>query len=95
MHANARLTERCRRELVALVVGGMAPTEAAVRFGVSRTTVYRWVGRARSGESRWWVDRSSAPRHSPNRVSGEITAKILELRKRWGLSPVRIAASPP
>lgn len=93
MHRNARLTERCRRELAAAVETGMSVARAAATFGVSRTTVYRWVGRARSGEADWWQDRSSAPHVSPNRISAEIETQIIELRQAWGISPIRIAAT--
>ncbi len=93
MHGSARLTERTRRELAAAVLGGVPVAVAARRFGVSRPTVYRWVGRARLGVDGWWRDRSSRPVRSPYRVSGEVAGEIVELRRRWGLSPVRIAAT--
>ena len=92
MHANARLTERVRRELVAVVDSGVSRSEAARRFGVSRTTVCRWVDRAGSGEVDWFRDRSSRPRSSPNRIPGWVEAEIVVIRRRWGLSPTKIAA---
>ncbi len=91
MHANARLTERTRRELAEAVVAGLSPSAAAIRFGVSRTTVYRWVGRARTGQDGWWRDRSSRPGTSPNRIGAETAAQIVKIRLQWGISPVRIA----
>lgn len=90
MHANARLTERVRQELVLVVASGVGVSVAAARFGVSRTTVYRWVRRAAAGGDRWWQDRSSAPLRSPNRVDGEVVAEIVRLRATFGLGPVRI-----
>ena len=93
MHANARLTERVRQELAAAIEAGMRPSDAAHRYGVSRTTVYRWVNRARSGERSWYKDRSSAPHRSPNRIPTHLAAEILELRHRWGISPIRIAGT--
>lgn len=93
MHANARLTLVQRRELVETVEGGVSPSVAAGLFRVSRTTVYQWLRRARSGGSDWYFDRSSRPRRSPNRVSSEIEADILGLRTTWGISPVRIAGT--
>ncbi len=92
MHANARLTERVRRELVAVVEGGVSQAVAARRFGVSRTTVARWVSRARGGGSDWFCDRSSRPHVSPNRVPRSVEDRVVELRNRWGLSQVKIAA---
>jgi transposase InsO family protein len=93
MHANARLTERVRVELVSAVTAGMSPTAAAAAFRVSRTTVYRWLRRAAAGGDGWWRDRSSAPRRSPNRISAADEAEILRLRRTWGLSPIRIAGT--
>ncbi len=92
MHANARLTYRCRRELAqAVLEGGMSPSEAARVFGVSRPTVYRWVRRAESGRDGWWVDRSSRPHRSPGLIDEVVEAEIVALRKQWGLSPVKLA----
>ena len=94
MHANARLTYRCRQELAqAVVEEGMSPAEAARVFRVSRTTVYRWVRRAVSGGDGWWVDRSSRPHSSPGLIDAAVEAEIVELRDRWGLSPHLIGAS--
>jgi transposase InsO family protein len=93
MHANARLTELVRREMVAAVEAGLSPGCAADRFGVSRTTVYRWLRRARSGVDGWFRDRSSRPHHSPNRVGAGIETEVLRLRTTWGISPVRIGAT--
>lgn len=91
MHANARLTERTRRELAEAVVAGLSPSVAARRFGVSRTTVYRWVRRARTGEEGWWRDRSSRPHSCPGRIDDAVAAEIVAIRSRWGLAPVKIA----
>jgi len=93
MHANARLTPVLRRELAVSVESGLSPSEAAKQFRVSRTTVYRWLRRARSGSTDWFMDRSSRPHHSPNRVSTDIEADILRLRATWGISPVTISGS--
>jgi len=92
MHGSARLTERTRRELVGMVGSGVPVSVAATRFGVSRPTVYRWLGRAHSGKDGWWKDRSSRPRFSPNQINADIEQRIVELRQEWGLGPVRIGA---
>lgn len=93
MHANARLTPVQRRELVEVVEGGVPPSVAAGMFRVSRTTVYQWLGRARSGVSDWCLDRSSRPWSNPNRVDADIETEIIRLRTTWGISPVRIAGT--
>ena len=93
MHANARLTYRCRQELArAVLENGMAVAEAASVFGVSRPTVYRWVHRARTGQDDWWVDKSSRPQNSPALIDPTLEAEIVTLRTTWGLSPVKIGA---
>jgi transposase InsO family protein len=93
MHANARLTPVQRRELVEVVEGGVPPSVAAGMFRVSRTTVYQWLSRARSGVSDWWLDRSSRPWSSPNQLDADIEAEIVRLRTTWGISPVRISGT--
>ena len=40
--------------------------------GVSRQTAYRWVKRWREEGEAGLQDRSSRPRHSPNRVPPEV-----------------------
>lgn len=87
MHANARLTPRTRRELVAMIESGTPVSRAAETFGVSRQTAYRWLGRFRTGEPVWWNDRSSCPGSSPRRLDDEIVEQILELRQTWGIGP--------
>jgi len=91
MHANARLTERCRQELIDALEAGMSVTRAAARYGVSRPTVYRWLHRSRTGMPNWWEDASSRPHHSPGLIGREIEEEIIALRNRWGISPVRIS----
>jgi transposase InsO family protein len=63
---------------------------AAERFQVSVTTASRWAGRYRDLGAAGMVDRSSRPRHSPNRTRRRTEKRILGLRvqRRWG--PARI-----
>lgn len=93
MHANARLTERCRKELTDAIEAGMSVTKAAAQYGVSRTTVYRWWHRSRTQQPNWWKDRSSRPHHSPELIKPELEQHIISLRQQWGISPVRISGS--
>ena len=87
MHANARLTPRTRRELVAMIESGISVSRAADRFGVSRQTAYRWLRRSQSEDPGWWNDRSSRPQSSPGQISNELVEQILELRRTWGIGP--------
>lgn len=87
MHANARLTPRTRRELVAMIESGTPVARAARTFGVSRQTAYRWLRRSETQQSGWWHDRSSRPETSPRRLPDETVTQILELRRTWGIGP--------
>lgn len=55
------------------------------RFGISPTTGYKWLARARSGEP--LSDRSRRPHAMPLRCAAEVEARIVALRARhpaWG-----------
>jgi len=61
--------------------------ELCRKYGVSRKTAYKWLGRYRSLGAEGLLDRASTPLHSPARVAGEIEAAVVELRRghpTWG-----------
>ncbi|MDG4841328.1 IS481 family transposase [Micromonospora sp. WMMD967] len=90
-HANAPLTERGRLRLARCVVDDEWPLRrAAERFQVSPTTAKRWAERYRLEGVAGMKDRSSRPRHSPNRTRPYVERQVLHLRtsRRWG--PARI-----
>ncbi len=90
-HANAPLTERGRLRLARCVVDdGWPLRRAAERFQVSSTTAKRWADRYRVDGATAMNDRSSRPRHSPNRTPRPIERKVLHLRRSKRLGPVRI-----
>jgi transposase InsO family protein len=97
-HANARLGPAGRRKLVELICEwGWPERRAAECLGVSRATAHRWKRRwleasvaTREGGG-WAVDRSSRPRRSPTRTSGEIEQRVLAERERTGWGPRLIA----
>ena len=91
-HTNAPLTPTGRLRLARCVVdGGWLPRRAAERFGVSVTTVRKWVARYREHGKDGMVDRSSRPHHSPTRTPRRRERRVIGLRvsRRWG--PARIA----
>lgn len=57
-------------------------------FGISRPTGYLWLARYRENEHLLELrEKSRRPRHSPQRTSGEMERKVIELRTRypdWG-----------
>jgi len=66
---------------------GLTVAEAAAMWNVSRQTWHVWRRRYDEGGVEALVDRSSAPHHSPGRVSGRVELEILRLRAahpRWG-----------
>jgi putative transposase len=63
------------------------------QFGVSRKTGYKWLERYREEGVEGLLDRSRAPLHHPQAVSGEIVERCLAARREhpsWG--PVKVRA---
>ncbi len=76
-----------RYQAVLQVSSGASVTEVARRFGVSRQTVHRWLGRYRDQGLGGLSNRSSRPHTSPARTPAAVEALICELRRnhpRWG-----------
>ncbi|HHN68175.1 MAG TPA: IS481 family transposase [Thermopetrobacter sp.] len=66
-------------------------SELCRRFGISRTTGYKWLHRAGAGEESF-ADRSRRPLHSPARTSPEIEERIVMVRTMhpaWGARKIR------
>jgi putative transposase len=77
-----------RMEFVATARGGHLTMAAACRrFGVSRRTGYKWLGRFEESGSQGLGDRSRAPKTHPHAVSTETAELLLEARRahrHWG-----------
>src|SRR5688500_14741718 len=77
-----------RQEFVALASQPDANVAALCRrFGVSRKTGYKWLGRARAGGDRPLADRSRRPRASPSRTPAAVEQLVVALRAAhpaWG-----------
>jgi len=57
------------------------------RFGISRKSGYKWLGRYRRGGEAALADQSRRPQRSPERTSAELEQKIVTLRQQyrvWG-----------
>lgn len=68
-------------------------TELAIRYGVSRRTLHKWLGRHDVDGSNGLVDLSRAPLHSPQRTSDDLVARIVAFRKRFPfMGPRKIIA---
>lgn len=62
------------------------------RFGISRTTGYRWLNRYRQeGSFAALGDRSRAPHHCPHKTSPELEARVVALRQKYGWGARKLA----
>jgi len=61
--------------------------DVAVRYGVNRRTLHRWLVRYASGGLGALADRSSKPDRCPHQITAEVEARIVSLRRAhpgWG-----------
>lgn len=89
---NARTTVYGRQLMVDRDLAGWPAPRVAEQLGVSRATVYKWVRRYLDEGPDGLQDRSSRPHSSPNQISVELEATILELRAEVRRGPVFLAA---
>jgi transposase InsO family protein len=76
-----------RYRAVTEVLDGSPVSEVAVRYGVSRQSVYSWRDRYQVGGIDGLRDASRRPRTSPSRLAAGVEALVCELRRshpRWG-----------
>ena len=76
-----------RYRAVLEVLDGSPVSEVAVRYGVSRQTIYTWKSRYHADGLNGLRERSRRPRTSPTRLAAEVEALACELRRahpRWG-----------
>jgi transposase InsO family protein len=78
-----------RLELISLArQPGANHTQLCAQFGVSRKTLYKWLGRAAAEPKMEELeDRSRRPKHSPRRTAAAIEEQVLKLRAEepvWG-----------
>jgi transposase InsO family protein len=77
-----------REEFTALAgVEGANVSGLCRRFGISRKTGYKWLGRRRESEPAALSDRSRRPRSSPRRTAAATEEAVLRLRDEhpaWG-----------
>ncbi|MBM3292943.1 MAG: transposase [Candidatus Aminicenantes bacterium] len=87
--ANGRKRAR-RREIVrrARLTGNVA--EACRFHGISRTTFYKWLRRFESEGPAGLDDKSRRPHGHPRRTPAEVVAKIVFIRRVFGLGPAEI-----
>ena len=77
-----RTVEQMREEFVRRVLAQEQSKAALCReYGISRPTGDKWIERYQQGES--LSNRSRAPQSIPGKISAEIEAEIVQLRKRY------------
>ncbi|MEU0438148.1 IS481 family transposase, partial [Streptomyces sp. NPDC006290] len=76
-----------RYHAVMEVAAGVAVTQVAARYGVSRQSVHSWVRKYEQSGLAGLADRSHRPASCPHRIASEVEAVVCELRRRhpsWG-----------
>jgi transposase InsO family protein len=63
--------------------GAFSVTELCARYGIDRTTFYRWRDRRASGEAGWFDDRSHAPLSCPHVTATEQCEVVIAVRRRF------------
>lgn len=92
MHRNARLTYWGRQELVRRIKSGIPIAHVAPMMHVSRATATKWWKRHLDDpDGEWWLDVSSRPHHCPTQTAPIVEARIVRLRRKEKLGPLRIA----
>ena len=77
-----------RRDFIALAtLPGANISELCRRFGISRKSAYKWLGRFKEKGASGLEDRSRRPHASPRKVANAVEEDVLALRKQhpaWG-----------
>ncbi len=80
------------RFVAACLEGSETVLDLCHRFGISRKTGYKWLGRYESEGAGGLSDRSRAPHTNPRALDGELVLEILAVRHRypsWGPRKVK------
>ena len=81
------LVELRYQAVLEVVNQGASVTEVAVRFGVTRQTLHRWLRRYAAEGLAALVDGSARPLSCPHQMPAAVEARIVELRRAnpgWG-----------
>jgi transposase InsO family protein len=76
-----------RYDAVREVLDGATVTDTAIRYGVDRRTLHRWLVRYANDGLGALANNSSKPDRCPHQMSAEIEARVVELRRShpgWG-----------
>lgn len=83
MYVSNPFVPKVRRLAVNDVLSGrLNQNKAAVKYGVVKSTISKWMKRAPVHNVEYIQTQSSRPHHHPHELSPEIVAKIVETRKQ-------------
>lgn len=91
MHRIPRLSVYARHLIVERMESGRSASVVSEELGVSRATVYKWWGRFQAEGEAGLLDRPCRPRSCPTRLSPEVEAEIVALRRTEKLGPHRLS----
>jgi transposase len=86
------LVEQRYQAVLEVLNNASTVTDVAVRFGVTRQTVHRWLRRYAADGIAGLVDGSAKPLSCPHQMPSEVEARIVELRRLqpgWGPRTIR------
>ena len=86
------LVEQRYQAVLEVLNNASTVTDVAVRFGVTRQTVHRWLRRYAAEGIAGLVDGSAKPLSCPHQMRPEVEARIVELRRLnpgWGPRTIR------
>ncbi|MHA1667776.1 MAG: DDE-type integrase/transposase/recombinase [Candidatus Heimdallarchaeaceae archaeon] len=76
-----------RKRVVKKALNRTPITHLARQYMVSRRFVYKWIKRYRENpKGEWWEERSRRPERIRRKVTPKIRAKIIKLRRAYGLN---------
>lgn len=81
------LVEQRYKAVLEVIEGGASVTDVARRYGVSRQTVHKWLGRYAADGLAGLVDKSPKPDTCPHQMPPAVEARVLEMRRthpEWG-----------
>ena len=61
-------------------LGKLSCSKAATKYGVHRTTLWRWLRRVPGHNREYISNLSCAPKHHPNQLSSEVVARVVQPR---------------
>ena len=95
LHKNARTCPSSRVLMVKRVLQAKRPVaEVANEFGVSRSTVYKWINRYLETDGAELRDRLSCPHEILHRLGRDWIELIPHLRRAYRMTALRIANQP-